>query len=481
MNIMAKNNKNDSSIRSHEMLILTYVFTAMFLGLIGYLLYYQTRVSEDVINSPYNRKRHEVLAERIVRGNIESSDGQILAETIVDSDGNETRDYPYGRMFCHVLGYYQNGGSGLEAYNNVRLLRSHSFLGSRFVNDLNGVKNPGDTIVTTLNYKIQKAAYEAMGDYEGAAVVMDTDTGQIVAMVSKPDFNPGEIEDIWDSLVSEDSKETVLLNRATQGLYPPGSTFKILTVLEYMRENKDFNSYNYECAGSYSNGSDVINCFHSNVHGKINLKESFAKSCNSSFVNIGLSLNRKKLKQLCNDFYINKDISIGIASKPSRYIADDDTSDYKMMQTVIGQGDTTITPLQLTMIADAIANDGKMMQPYLVDSIKNSSGKVIKKYSPKILAKPITEAESEEMTNLMEAVVDEGTATKLDTESYNVAGKTGSAEFGSQKGDSHAWFVGFTTDDEDSIVVCVLLEGAGSGGAVAAPVAKKIFDAYYLN
>lgn len=478
---MAKTNKNDSSIRSHEMLILTYIFTAMFLGLIGYLLYYQVRISEDVINSPYNRKRHEVMAERVIRGSIESSDGEILAETIVDSEGNETRKYPYGRMFSHVVGYYQNGGSGLEAYNNVRLLRSHAFLGNRFVNDLNGIKNQGDTVVSTLNYKLQKTAYDAMSDYQGAVVVMETHTGKLLSVVSKPDFDPGEIESIWDSLVAEDSKETVLLNRATQGLYPPGSTFKILTALEYIRENKDYDSYNYECNGSYSNGSDVINCFHSNVHGNVDLKKSFAKSCNASFVNIGLSLNRNKLKQLCNDFYINKDIQIGIASKSSRYVADNDTSEYKMMQTVIGQGDTTITPLQLAMIAQAIANDGKMMQPYLVDCIKNSSGKVIKQYSPKTLAKPLSEDESVAMTKLMEAVVDEGTATKLDNDTYNVAGKTGSAEYGNQKGDSHAWFVGFTTDEDDSIVVCVLLEGAGSGGAVAVPIAKKIFDAYYLN
>lgn len=478
---MARNNNDDSAIRSHEMLILTYVFTALFLGLIGYLLYYEFHVSEDVINSPYNRKRQEILAEHVVRGNIESSDGEILAETIVDADGNESRSYPYGRMFSHVVGYYQKGGSGLESYNNVRLLSSNIFFGNRLVNDFNDEKNPGDTIVSTLDTKVQKAAYNAMEDYEGAAIAMDTDTGKIIAMVSKPDYNPENIEEMWDSLVAEDTKETVLLNRATQGLYPPGSTFKIITLLEYMRENKDYDSYTYNCTGSYQNGSDVINCFHSTVHGELNLISSFSKSCNASFVNIGMGLDRKQLKQLCNDFLINHDISIGIPSSKSSYTADKKISDYKMMQTVIGQGDTTVTPLQMAMIADAIANKGKMMQPYLVDHIENSVGKVIKTYSPKTIAKPLSEEESKEMTKFMESVVDEGTATKLDSNNYNVAGKTGSAEFGSEKGKSHAWFVGFTTSEDDSIVVCVLLEGAGSGGAVAAPVAKKIFDAYYLN
>ena len=311
---MSNKKNKDSSIRSHEMLILTYIFTALFLGLIGYLMYYQICVSDDVINSPYNRKRQEILAERVVRGEIKSSDGEVLAYTSVDDDGNETREYPYKNMFAHVVGYSKNGGSGLEAYNNVRLLRSNIFFGSRLVNDLNETKNPGDTIVSTLDYKIQKTAYEAMGDYEGAVIVMDTDTGKILSMVSKPDFNPENIESMWESLTSEDSKETVLLNRATQGLYPPGSTFKIITALEFMRENSDYNSYSYNCTGKYTNGEDTINCYHSTVHGEVDLKSSFSHSCNASFVNIGMQLNRKKLKNLCNDFLINHDITIGVAS-----------------------------------------------------------------------------------------------------------------------------------------------------------------------
>lgn len=477
---MANRKNKDSSIRSHEMLILTYIFTVLFLGLIGYLLFYQIRISEDVINSPYNRKRQEILAQRVVRGEIESADGKVLAETVVDENGNEKRNYPYKNVFAHVVGYYQNGGSGLEAYNNVRLLRSNIFFGSQFVNDLNDVKNPGDTIVSTLNYKLQKTAYDAMGDYDGAVVVMETKTGKILSLVSKPDFNPEKIDDMWDSLTDKDSKETLLLNRATQGLYPPGSTFKILTVLEYMRENKDYNSYNYKCTGKYENGEDVINCFHSTVHGEENLQQSFAHSCNASFVNIGLHLDRKKLKSLCDDFLINQDISIGVASKASKYIADEKTSNYKMMQTVIGQGDTVVTPLQMAMIVDAIANKGKMMHPYLVDHIESETGNVIQSFHSKVLAEPLSEEESKKMTSLMESVVDEGTATKLNNSKYNVAGKTGSAEFGNEKGHSHAWFAGFTTE-EDSIVVCVILEDAGSGGATAAPVAKKIFDAYYLD
>lgn len=472
--------KKDSSIRSKEMLVITYVFTLIFLGLVAYLIYYQAVIRDDVINSPYNRKRQEILAQRVVRGPILSSDGEVLARTVTGENGEETREYPKGRMYAHAIGYAQNGGSGLEAYNNVRLLRSNVFFGTRLLNDLNEEKSPGDVVVSTLNHRLQKTAYEAMEDYDGAVVVMDSDTGKILAMVSKPDYDPRRIDEQWDSLVAEDSKQTVLLNRATQGLYPPGSTFKIFTLLEFLRENKDASSYQYTCTGSYVNGEDVINCYHSTVHGELDLKGSFAHSCNSSFVNIGMQLNRSKLKKTCNAFLLNQDVSIGIASNASRYLADRDTSDYKMMQTVIGQGDTAVTPLQMAMVADAIANGGKMMKPYLVDRIESDAGNVIRSFRPKVLAEPLTQEESRQMTEYMEAVVDEGTATRLNVDSYNVAGKTGSAEFGNQKGHSHAWFVGFTTG-EDSIVVSVILEDAGTGGVSAAPVAKKIFDAYYVN
>lgn len=473
-----RNEKGSKEIRSKEMLIITYIFVFLFLGLIGYLIYYQARVSEDVINSPYNRKRQEILSTHVVRGSILSADGKVLAETTVDENGNESRHYPYDKMFAHVVGYSKNGGSGLEAYNNVRLLRSNIFFGSRLYNDLNEEKSAGDNVVTTLDYSLQKAAYDAIGDYKGAVVVMEPKTGKILALVSKPDFNPNQIDELWDSFVSAGAEDTRLLNRATQGLYPPGSTFKIVTALEFMRENKDYRSYRYNCTGSYEYDSNIINCFHSNVHGEVDLTSAFAKSCNASFVDIGMQLDRNKLKKLCNSLLMNTDVSIGIASKSSRYTADEKTSVYKMMQTLIGQGDTLVTPLEMAMIVSAVANEGKMMSPYLVDHIESASGNVIRSFHSKTLAEPLSKEECDQMIQLMEAVVDEGTATKLNNDAYNVAGKTGSAEFGNEKGRSHAWFVGFAQGN-DAIAVSVILEDGGSGGGSAAPVAKKIFDAYY--
>lgn len=471
--------RENKRIKNTPMILLTYLFVALFLGLMSYLVYFQLCISEDVINSPYNRKRQDIMAEKVVRGKIFSSDGKILAETITNEDQSETRNYPYGKVFAHVVGYSTKGGSGLESYNNIRLLRSNILFTERITNNIQEKKNLGDNVITTLDTHLQETAYKALGSHDGAVIVMEPNTGRILAMVSKPDYDPNEIESIWNSVTDEKSKESMLLNRATQGLYPPGSTFKIFTALDYVRENSDYNSYNYICKGSHTYDDNTINCYHKTVHGELDLKESFAKSCNSSFVNIGISLNRNKLQKLCDDFYFNQDISIGIETKSSRFSLTDATSNYKLMQTVIGQGDTLVTPLQMAMAVATIENGGMMMQPYLLDHTESVNGSVIRSFHNSKLASPITEEEAATLREYMLEAVQSGTATSLKGRSYTVGGKTGSAEFGTEKGNSHAWFVGFAEKNDKPIVVSIIVEAAGTGSEFAVPIAEKVFDAYY--
>lgn len=477
-----KKTKQTQTIRSREMIIMTLVFVFLFLGLMGYLVYYEMRISENVVNSPYNRRRQELLAQKVVRGQLETADGKVIAETVVDEEGNEIRQYPYEDMFAHVGGYAMNGGSGLEAHNNIRLLTSHVFFTKQLANNLEGTKNIGDNVITTLEYDLQEAAYNALGDNRGAIVVMEPDTGKVLAMVSKPDYDPNDIEELWDSFTEDTSGKGTLVNRATQGQYPPGSTFKILTLIEYLRENPDaVDEYSYTCEGKHSNeDGDVINCYHNTVHGTINLEESFTHSCNSSFVNIGLSIDREKLVQLCKDFGFDTSYeSLGLSTKSSKITLNNKTSDYKMMQTVIGQGDTLVTPLQMAIIASAIANDGVAMKPYLLDRVENADGTTVRTYSSKKSGTPITKDESKILQEYMEETVNSGTAKALSDASYTAAGKTGSAEYGTIKGQSHAWFTGYAEKNGKTIAISVIVEGAGSGGGTAVPMAKKVFDAYF--
>lgn len=447
----------------------------------GYFVYFQVIRSEDFINSSYNT-RQDSFVNRIVRGEILSADGKVLAQTNTDTEGNETRYYPYANIYAHVVGYASNGKAGIESQMNFNLLRSHLFVLERVVNELKDEKSAGDNVVTTLNSTLQETAYQALGDYNGAIVVMEPSTGKILAMVSKPDYDPNTIETNWDSIISEDSTDSVLVNRATQGLYPPGSTFKILTTLEYMRENTDYSNYLYTCNGSTTVNDTTIHCYGNEAHGEESLISSFANSCNSSYANIGLTLDINQFSDLCNTFLFNKTLPTSFAYNKSSFTLSTNDSDGMIMQTAIGQGETLVSPLHMALITCAIANDGILMKPYVVDHTENANGVIVKEYSPSTYATLMTEDEAHTMQEYMEYVVTNGTGVKLSGQSYTAAGKTGSAEYSNTKDESHSWFVGYASrDDKTDIAVSIIVEGAGTGSTYAVPIAKQIFDAYYAQ
>ena len=460
--------------------MIAYFFIGIFLAMIVYFAYFQVARSEQFINNPYNT-RLDSFAKRIVRGDIVANDGTLLATTKTDSKGNETRVYPEGRTYAHVVGYADNGKAGLESSNNFELLRSHSFILERVVNEIEGKKNQGDTLVTTLNHDLQQAAYKALGDRKGAVVVMEPETGKILAMVSKPDFDPNTIVTNWDAILSNDDQNSVLLNRASQGLYPPGSTFKLVTALEYIREHpKAYSNYSYDCTGSITADSYTLHCFGNSVHGEVDLKKSLAKSCNSSFANIGLSLDLKKYADTCEDLLFNKSLPTEFASSKSRFSLQPGAGDSTIMATAIGQGETLVSPLHMALLVSAIRNEGVLMNPYLVERVENLDGSEVERYEPAAYGRLMTTKEAKILRTMMKSVVTDGTASALASDRYKAAGKTGSAEYGTTKGDSHAWFVGYANaKGYESIAIAVVVEGAGNGSTVSVPIAKTVFDTYF--
>lgn len=472
-----KNEKNKKN-NNKELAIVVYIFVGLFVFLMGYFVYFNVLESPNVINSSYNT-RQDLFAKYVVRGQIKSADGKILAQTEVGDDGTETREYPYNNMYAHVIGYSSKGKAGLESLMNFNLLRSNAPIVERVIKQFKGVKNTGDNVITTLDSTLQETAYNALGSNDGAIVVMEADTGKILAMVSKPDYDPNDIDILWDSLIADDTENSSLLNRATQGKYPPGSTFKILTLLEYIKENSNYTDYTYDCTGKIVADDSTINCYHNTAHGTEDLYMSFAKSCNSSFANLGLQLNINSLSKLCNKFLFNQTLPYDMVYNKSSFSLNKDDTTYNIMQTMIGQGSTLVSPLHMALITQTIANDGVMMRPYLVDHTENYDGNVVKKYSESEYGAIISSEEASIMKDFMQNVVENGTATKLSGQSYSVAGKTGSAEFGNVKGESHAWYVGFSPVEDSKIVVSIVVEGAGAGSEYAVPIAKKIFDAYY--
>ncbi len=471
-----KREKTPKQKADRSILGLVYLIVALFLGLMGYVGYFLAVSREDVINNSYNA-RLDNFSKTVERGKILSSDGTVLAVTEEAEDGSEVRRYPFGPLFSHVVGYSARGKTGLEALGNFYLLTSHTNPVSQIGEALTGRKNPGDQVVTTLDVRLQQAASDALGDKKGAVVAMEPASGRVLAMVSKPDFDPNGIADIWDSIVSEEGQAR-LVNRATQGLYPPGSTFKIITLLEYLREHpEDYDQYQFDCQGKITYGDYALRCYHGTVHGSQTLKEAFGNSCNGAFASLGLELDKKGMADTAGQLLFNGEQPLSLAYSKSRFSMGEDAPDWEVLQTAIGQGLTQMTPMHCLMVTAAIANGGTLMNPYFIERVENAFGDPVKSFEPTVYGSLMDGEEARILRDMMAWVVTDGTGSALRTEAYTAAGKTGSAEFETGK-ETHAWFTGFAPVENPRIAVTVVVEEGGSGGQTAAPVARQLFDLY---
>lgn len=463
--------------KNREYTLVSWFFVAVFVGMIAYLVYFNVVKSEDFINSPYNT-RQDTFSDRVIRGQILSSEGEILAKTEVYEDGTEERIYPYANVFAHVVGYDSNGKSGLESEANFHLLTSHEFFLNQMKNEFLGRKNMGDTVISTLSTSLQNTAYQALGDRKGAVIAIEPSTGKIRCMVSKPDFDPNYIAENWDWLVSDETNSS-LLNRATQGQYPPGSTFKVVTALDYFRRNKSFNGYSYLCQGSITKEDHTIQCYNGKVHGQEDLYSAFASSCNCAFAEMGTELGGASLRETSEDLLFNKKLPF-TSYKKSTFSLDGRSGIPLTMQTAIGQGNTLVSPAHMALITCAIANNGVVMKPYLIDQVVNNTGDHVKTTQPEAYKRIMTKNEAAMLGELMKDVVEYGTAAALSGQDYTAAGKTGSAEYDEQ-GSSHSWFIGYSNVDHPDLAVAVIVEGGGTGSEAAVPIASQIFNTYYYN
>ncbi len=471
-------NKNIHEQKNRKMYLLAVGFFVLFGIMILYLVWFNLSKQTELFNNSYN-SRQDLMAEKNIRGAIYSADGKKLAYTKVSEDGEETRVYPYNKTFCHVIGYDTHGKSGIEELANFELSHSNVDINNKIATSAVGGKNLADNVYTTFRTDLQQVAHKAMGVYNGAIIVTEVKTGRILAMVSKPGFDPNEIDTLFESL-SENATSSVLLNRATQGLYPPGSIFKVITTIEYLRENNhDLSSYEYNCAGTFSVDDIKINCFNHKAHGMQTYEDSVTNSCNCSFANIGLSLNVDDFTDTLNGLLFHEELPIDLPSVQGSFDLVAENEKEAIIHSSFGQGKTVVTPLQMNLITCAIANEGVLMKPQVLGRVETATGSLIKTYEPATYKRLITANESEILKNLMIQVVKVGTASKLNNLPYTVAGKTGSAEYDSSKQLSHSWFTGFAPADDPEIAVTIIMEEAGTGSAYAVPVAKRIFDQYF--
>lgn len=442
------------------------------------MIYFQIFESEAILNNPYNTRQQDA-EEKVVRGSIYASDGTtVLAETQVDDEGNETRSYPYGGLFAHTVGYAAKGGSGLESSQNNTLITSHENISEQIQKDLTEQKKQGDSLVTTFDVNLQQKASDVLGDNQGAVIVMEKDTGNVLVDVSKPTFDPNTVEENWDALSSDDSG--VLMNRAMQGLYPPGSTFKLVTALAYLRQNGSFDDFSYTCSGTVTRNDFTIHCAGNTAHGKETFTDALANSCNCAFATMAVDdISKSLFRSTAESLGFNSSLDLQLPYTTSQFELDSSTADQLTMQTGIGQGDTLATPMQMCMIAQAIGNGGEMLQPNFLLKVVSADGKEVRSYTSKSSGEVMTEDEASQLEDMMKEVVKRGTAADaMSGLSYDIAGKTGTAEYGSE-GKAHSWFAGYSNTGQDDIVVCVLVEGGGNGVAPADEMAAQIFEAYF--
>lgn len=440
----------------------------MFLSLVTYLLYFNMFEAKKVAANPYNKRQWE--DEKFVkRGNIYDSDGLLLAETEVNGD-ERIRRYPKGKLYSHIIGYCSRtyGKSQLEMTYDKQLLGqgdiSISFHELRAGYDLN----------LTIQNSLQQYTYDQLNGRSGAVVALEPRTGKILAMVSYPDFDPNaeRLEADWNTIVER--KDSPLLARATQGLYPPGSTYKIATAAAAYETGRIAETF--QDTGKFEQDGLHVDNYGKTAYGEIDLKRAFAVSSNFAFCTLGYEMGSDKVLEMAERFGINKSIDFDLASSKSQI-------QYKKMTNAdaalvsIGQGQLLMTPLHVAMMGAAVANGGTMMKPYVVDSVTTSSGLTLSQSKPSVLYEVLSTECADYLGELMQNVVENGTGKSSRISGITVAGKTGTAENETDK--DHAWFVGYAPAENPQIAVAVLLEyDGGAGGTNAGPIARNIIRKY---
>lgn len=448
--------------------VLKSCFVILFLLLAVWILKIIVLDSINIATNAYN-PRLSALESRYIRGALLDRSGRALAHEVQSEDGSYYREYPYGSALGLATGYSSQSKSGLELSANSYLLSAGSFedVINYWVLDQT---IPGCDVVTTLDGEISQYAYERLGDYKGVVILTEADTGRTLTMVSKPSYDPNTVIDEWDSLMEDDSNP--FFNRATQGLYPPGSTFKILTSLAWLRSSLYNPDYSYTCEGVAYFNSKPLPCIGGSVHGTIGLEEAFAESCNTFFATLGTKITAGQLIKTMDSLGFGKTPEFALPVNASEYGLEKNSSEEELAATAIGQGKTEMTPLLLNRITAAIANGGKIYDNYLIDRVLNKDGSVKKQFLPGKPAQLMSEEEAAFLKELMSGVTEYGTASNLAGLGFPVYGKTGTAENATEI--DHSWFTGFAVPEEGSaVVITVLVEQAG-GNVYASQIAGDI-------
>jgi len=431
------------------------------------------------VNESYSAERGPILV-----------DGTAVAESVpVDDPFLFQRQYPEGALFSAATGYFTlgQGDSGVEGALNDFLSGSAN---EQFLDQLNAIltgQDPtGASVELTIDRDVQQAAWDALGDQAGAVVALDPSTGAILAMVSKPEYDPNllashdtqAVIDAYDGLLADPGRP--LLNRAIGGdLYAPGSVFKLLVAsaaIDSGRFTADSEFPNPQTLTLTGTETQINNAEGGDCAGgeTATIATALRLSCNIPFAQLGASLGEETISSYADAFGFGQKLSIPQSVTPSVYPEGMDASTLQLSS--FGQASDRVTPLQVAMISAGIANGGTLMTPTLVDTITAADLTVLEPFDPAVLSRPISEQTAATMTGLMVQNVSNGVAGNARISGVEVAGKTGTAE--NDGAANTLWFTGFAPADDPEVAVAVVVEnGTGFGNTVAAPIARRVIEA----
>lgn len=456
-----------------------------------------THVGKGQDGSVVANPRVRLEAEEAIRGRILARGGQVIAGTDQQADGTKIRTYP-DPAAAYLAGYYSPlvyGSSNLEsAYNEYLSGQKGGNPVNEWLDDLLHRPKQGYDVTLTLDLALQDKANELLGDQRGAAILMDAKTGNILAMASKPNFDPNKLytnsdsqseqeiaqaKAYWDELTKQEGSP--LLFRPTQGMYAPGSIFKTVTISAALESGVAKPDTVYRDEGALNVDDRVIIEQNRPNNSRVNytLTEAYGYSLNVVFAQVGLQLGAERLTDYAKNFGLTEAIPFDMPVAPSQI---SDTPDFlsnrsSLADTAFGQGQLLVTPLQMAEVADAVANDGEMMRPNLLDHVSNAAGNTLQKSKPETWQRAIKSETAAQVRDVMVKSVQNGWASAAQIPGYVVGGKTGTAEVSGQ--DPHAWFIGFAGKDQDhpQYVVAVIVEHGGEGSTVALPIGRQLLQA----
>ncbi len=452
----------------------------IFLSLIVYLTVFDLANHDDYAVDNHTDK------ERItVRGTIFDANKTVLARS---TKPNGQRKYPYKNLYCHIIGYKSlaYGSNEIEKYYNSDLLgESSAPIAGKIISFYDDVKSlfkkdddyTGYNITLTIDHALQSFAYDALGSYQGSVVAIEPKSGKVLAMVSKPDFDPSEENLAISIQKATESSNKALLRRATLEAYPPGSTFKLIVAAALIENG--YNDFVFDDNGELSVKIKNYGEGKGKFLGETDLIKGFINSSNIYFSEAGINMGADKVTDMAKSFMFEQNIPFNRLGVALSKLPKDIKSNGDVTNLCLGQGDVKASPLHLALIASAIANDGIMMSPYIIDSISGPAGI---KNKPQKLSECVKASTARQLKDLMRLCVAEGTGTAAAVYGKDVCGKTGTSEVDTKENTAHALFVGFAPYDDPEIAICVVVENLphkNTGGTVAAPIAQKVLDKFF--